>query len=521
MKLATPSEMRKIEARTIAELSISEEQLMERAGESAAFFIRKRYPQARKVLIVCGPGHNGGDGLVVARFLSRAAERSAGQSTDQSTDQSTNRFSSLSPDCRVELLLLEPIGNCKPLVQKQFDKLKDLPIDVIGLADLDFSKVDVVVDALYGIGLDRPLQGGKIEALIQKLNECGQPIVSLDCPSGLNCATGVVGGAGIRASLTLTFGLAKVGFFTPDGKRHSGEGVVLPMGFPAQIVTFEASSTQLITEKIAARLLPDRPLKSNKTNFGNVVVCAGQPGYWGAGVLSTQAAFRVGAGYVTWASEKTPLSELKSHPEVLTCSLREVFSAARRTAAFVVGPGLGTDKATELLLQELIHHHSVPAVIDADALTVIASKGISSLPKKWVLTPHAGELSRLLAVSAAEIEANRFFYARLAAKKYGCLVLLKGYRSLLAAGEKLYVIDSGNPALAKAGTGDVLAGFIGGFMAQGLSSLRAAVLGAYVHGRVADEWVKSGKDVASLVATDLVHDLPNLLSLLRAHKVGR
>jgi NAD(P)H-hydrate epimerase len=274
--------------------------------------------------------------------------------------------------------------------------------------------------------------------------------------------------------------------------------------------------TRRFTERIAAQLLPDRKLTSNKSTFGHVAVCAGRPGFWGAGALASEAAFRIGAGYVTWASEEPPVKLLRAHPEVLTASIADI-AKNPRINAFVVGPGLGVTDATYELLRDL-KRSKVPVVVDADALTVIAARKMAPLPRHWILTPHAGEMSRLLERSSEEINQSRFKTVNDAVEKFNCIVLLKGNHSLVANRKTCQIITSGNPALAKAGTGDVLAGFIGGLLAQGLSPIKAATLGAFIHGAVADEWIKSGKDIASLVASDVIHGLPQYLTKLRGEK---
>lgn len=276
---------------------------------------------------------------------------------------------------------------------------------------------------------------------------------------------------------------------------------------------FWPTGPRRFTRKIAQELLPKRGLTSNKTTFGNVAVCAGHPGFWGAGVLATEAAFRIGAGYVTWASTTPPVEELKNHPEVLTATLSQV-AKNPKVQAFVVGPGLGIGGDTLTLIQQL-QKRTEPVLLDADAITTIAQAKLAPLPKHWILTPHTGEMSRLLGLSSKEIEQDRYAAVAIAQKKYGCVVLLKGRHTLVANKKTCQIITSGNPALAKAGTGDVLSGFIGGLLAQGLSPIKAASLGAYIHGALADKWVSEGNDVASLVASDLVHALPEFLRSLR------
>lgn len=262
----------------------------------------------------------------------------------------------------------------------------------------------------------------------------------------------------------------------------------------------------------AAKSLPKRPQKTHKGSFGHLLVCAGSPGTWGAGVLSSSSAYRCGSGYVTWASFIRPDKQIKQIPEVLIAKLPEAIKN-KRVTAFVVGPGLGVHKKTKKLILDLIKQKAQRVLLDADALTVLAKMKIR-LPESWVLTPHSGEMARLLGLSVTAVDSNRRKAVLEAAEKFGCVVLLKGSGTLVAKAGKVYKIPTGNSALAKAGTGDVLSGMIGAFLAQQMDSLKAALLGAYLHGLLADEWVQA-KDPISLKAMDLVNALPETLYRLR------
>jgi NAD(P)H-hydrate epimerase len=232
----------------------------------------------------------------------------------------------------------------------------------------------------------------------------------------------------------------------------------------------------------------------------------------GAGELAAVAAYRVGSGYVTLASN----AEHVKIPELLTTRPEDesLWGERRRWSAAAIGPGFGVSPETASLMRRLLNLGESRIVVDADAITVAAQERLFPMPPTWILTPHAGELSRILDVDAADIEADRFRYAREAALKTGAIVLLKGFRTLVSDGTNTNVIASGNPALAKAGTGDALTGMITGLLAQGLEPIDAASLGAYLHGRLADEWVKGGNSALSLVASDLAKDLPALLGRL-------
>ncbi len=266
--------------------------------------------------------------------------------------------------------------------------------------------------------------------------------------------------------------------------------------------------------KKAKGLLPRRHKTHNKTFGGKVLIIAGSRGILGAGVLSAAAAARVGAGYVTLLTDSKNFPSTK-HPEFLIHDKKNKLSKTKYSA-HAIGPGLGQSAESLRLLKKIIKVSLPNVVVDADALNLCAKNKLTDLPKNWILTPHEGELSRLLGVSADSIRADRKKAVRDAQKKFGCIVLLKGHHTLIATVEHIYEIQSGNVALAKAGTGDVLTGMITGFLAQGLSSSEAACLGAFIHGWMADQWVRQGKDYLSLLPTDLLEALPQSLFKLRA-----
>ena len=258
-----------------------------------------------------------------------------------------------------------------------------------------------------------------------------------------------------------------------------------------------------------------RTRQSNKSDHGRLLVIAGQPGTWGAAALCCEAAYRMGVGYVTLAladkeqSLRYMVGDIGA--EVLT-AFRDDPKLFANKSAVVIGPGAGVGEKTKELIRGLISSEVRSVLVDADGLTALSEMEDIKLPSTWLLTPHTGELSRLLKVSVEEIDNNRFYFATLAAKKFGCYVLLKGYRSLLAGpDERVAVITSGNAALAKAGTGDVLSGMTGALMAQGLGTVQAGGTAAYLHGRAADDWLRLGRDMKSFMPRDLMGMLPELL----------
>lgn len=498
MRLATIAQSRALDEASTKDYGLSAEVLMESAGALASREIDQFYhPELQRgtLAIVCGPGHNGGDGLVVARHLHSSGHR----------DLAIYLYA---PEPRRSHLYRLQLERCR----LQGIRIVDLEMNPEKLDQL--RSVEVIVDALFGVGLDRALEG-EYARLVDVMNSTKSPIVALDTPSGLHADTGVALGSVIKAAMTLTFGLAKPGFFTADGPQHVGRLRVLPIGFPYEALRGIATTHFLFAERLARRYLPSRRETANKSDFGHLLLIAGHEGMWGAGVLAATSAYRVGAGYVTWASFQRPHSEWTQVPEVLTDVIdlkKSVPWLIKKYSAVAVGPGLGVNEQTAELISELKRSFSGPVVIDADAITTCVQFTLFPLPSHWVMSPHSGELGRVLGVDSREIDRDRYGFAHQGARHTGCHVLLKGFRSILADGKRAMVINAGNSALAKAGTGDVLTGMIGGFLAQGVDTVQGSATASFIHGRMADEWVRVGHDRRSLSASDVATHLPQLMS---------
>jgi hydroxyethylthiazole kinase-like uncharacterized protein yjeF len=520
VRLATVAEAKRIDELAQSRFGLTGEMLMEAAGALSAREIEQSFivelASGKGIAVVCGPGNNGGDGLVVARHLAARG---------------------------VTIYLLAPEKSRSVLFKLQLVRCRKLGLRIINALETPDAlaharQAALIVDALFGIGIKKAIAPPFTQAVAlmqtgtrksRPDDQRAPPVVSLDVPSGLDSDRGIVFGGGpgdlsgdasgaVTASLTITFGLAKPGFFLSDGPRHVGRVRVLQIGYPNELLKTEARSTFAFTETQALRALPSWPATAHKSDHGHALLLAGSDGMHGAALLASTSAYRVGAGYVTLASHEEPLEILKTFPEILTSSaLNEKLWGKRRWTAAGIGPGLGAQGAagakTAELLEKLARISGSRVVVDADALTVLSEQKQKRLPAEWILTPHAGELARLLKCSAEEIESDRFRAARDAAERFGCHVLLKGFRSVVAepGGERASVILSGNSALAKAGTGDVLTGMITGLLAQGVKSMAAAMTGAYIHGRMADEWVRAGNSKRALTATDLRDILPGLL----------
>jgi len=436
------------------------EELMERAGTAVATLVLRDFPG--RVTVVCGRGNNGGDGKVCARVL-----REAGR----------------------DVHLVEAVG--------------------------DLGTPDVVVDALLGIGLkDAPREDAA--RMIDLINAMRCPVVAVDVPSGVNASTGEVPGAAVRATVTVTFGAAKVGLAVAPGRLHAGSVRVAPIGLRP------AGHEHALMPASALMDVPAKERDATKYSAGSVLVVGGSRGLTGAPMLAALAAFRADAGYVAVAAPESALPVLEARlleavkrplPEdgsgrLLPRSLDGILEAAERADAVAVGPGLGRSEGTVELVRLLLEQLDKPVVLDADALWELEPFTRSA---PTVLTPHSGELSRLLGLDARELDEHRLDAVRRAASRFGAVVLLKGPDTLVAAPRAgVLVCDYGTPALATAGSGDVLTGIVATFLAKKLEPQRAAAAAAVAHG-VAAELLEPARGV---VASDL---LPALRLALAGH----
>lgn len=271
------------------------------------------------------------------------------------------------------------------------------------------------------------------------------------------------------------------------------------------------------TLKQAQKNLPQKKKTDNKSKGGKSFLVAGSTGMFGAGVLAATAAARVGSGYVTLVTDQKNFPSHK-HPDFLLTDWKSLWRKNQLISALGIGPGLGKSKQALTILRQLLKNPVPHVVIDADALNLCAQHKLTPFPKTWIATPHEGELARLLGETAEHIRKNRLAAVVKAQKKLKCVVILKGHHTLIADSTRIYQIESGNAALAKAGTGDVLTGMITGFVAQGLPSMEAAGLGAFVHGWMADQWIKDKNDPLSLMPSDLLERLPKAIARIRSGK---
>jgi ADP-dependent NAD(P)H-hydrate dehydratase / NAD(P)H-hydrate epimerase len=476
-------DLRELDRRMIEESGLPGAALMELAGAAATDCIRARYPDGRRIAVVCGPGNNGGDGFVVARRL-----RDAGIDAWLVLAAPAERFGG---DAATMLQVASALG-----VRRRDD--------LVG--------AELVVDALLGTGATGAARGA-IADWIGRIAQHAAPVVALDIPSGVDPTTGTVAGPAIRAALTVSFHGRKLGTAIEPGRSHAGTVVTVPIGLAR---TLEPSPAALAIDVSDLASLPARSPVGTKYDAGAVLVVGGAPGTSGAPLLAARAALRSGAGVVFVAvAPETQAQVANGAAELMVHGTRdpdEVLALARRANAVVLGPGLGRDDAARRLVDALVAAVEVPLVLDADALYALGGRlgELRSRPGPTALTPHAGELARLLAVERDAVSAARLEHVRRAAEAAGCAVLLKGPDTLVATpGEPLRLVETAVPGLATAGAGDVLSGVVAALLARGLPPGQALALAAAAHGAAA---ARAAASLGTFSASDLERPLGALLA---------
>jgi NAD(P)H-hydrate epimerase len=471
--------MREADRVTIDELGVPSLVLMELAAASVTDVVLERFGGSPRVLVACGPGNNGGDGLAVARQLRcRGCEVEAALLA---------RPASLKGDPARQLAMARAFGV----------PLNDCAGDLGRLQEL-LAGCDVVVDALFGTGLDRPLADRWLAA-IQVLDASGRPIVAVDLPSGLSGSSAAVSGECVHALVTVTFGAPKVAHALPPACRCCGDVAVGDIGIPPWVLETQSRLALVEADDVGA-WLPPRSADAHKGHFGHLGVVAGRVGRAGAAALAARAAVTMGAGLVTVATASGAVAPIQAAvPEAMVDPLPQGRDGAAsgdglapllaRATALAVGPGLGTGQGPRRLLERILAEWSGPLLLDADALTLLGTdlERLAGRRAPTVLTPHPGELARLLGRDTAEIAADRLGAAREAAARSGAIVLAKGARTVVAVpDDRALVNPTGSPGLASGGAGDVLTGAIGALLAQALPGREAAAAGAWLHGRAAE-----------------------------------
>jgi NAD(P)H-hydrate epimerase len=410
-------------------------------------------------------------------------------------------------------------GDAK-LNKEILDKLKQKVVavpDESKVKKLDLSGYDVILDAVFGTGLSSDVRG-PLAVAIGRINASGVPVISVDIPSGISSDGGQVMGAAVQAAATVTFGYPKIGHVTYPGAAHTGDITIVDIGIPPDLAPEGPGSTWLLEDSDIAPHFKRRRPDAHKGRFGHLVVVAGSKDKPGAAGLCCRAAVRSGAGLVTLAAPEEVLSRVVvgavEFMGAEAVSAKDVSAFCKGRQAVCLGPGLGTSKEVADRVRRLVSELPLPMVVDADGLNNLAGKLalVKKAPARRILTPHPGEMARLLGATVPEVQKDRLGTARQAAKKSGAVVVLKGASTVVADPDgTAYIVPTGNPGMASGGTGDVLTGIIGGLLSQGHDACQAACLGAYVHGEAGD-LVMETKGQHGLAAGDMIEALPTVLA---------
>ncbi|UCE79544.1 MAG: NAD(P)H-hydrate dehydratase [Nitrospiraceae bacterium] len=526
MKVVTAEEMQDIDRQTIQEFGISGRVLMERAGTAVAEKVKELY-RKRKVIVLCGGGNNGGDGLVAARILHKWKWNV--------TSYVCSPKDKLSPDC---------------LLQYQSAVKKGVSVEFRTVMKSSELSRSLVVDALLGTGINKTVRY-PLAQVISVINSSRADVLAVDIPSGISSDNGQVMGEAVRAGHTITFGLPKIGHKLFPGAHYTGKLDIQDIGFPEELTNSETLQTQTIEQSDAALLLPERFDDSHKGDYGHILLVAGSKGKTGAAMMAAEACLRSGAGMITIGVPETlidvfqarvteemvlPLADngdgslsKKAAPQILRF-------LSKNADILAIGPGIGLTDHTVKIISDLVQKSTAPMVIDADGLNSL-SRGITALKKAKapvILTPHPGEMARLIMqlpefsrktsestkTGAAqrgarkEIESDRIGMVRSFSKIMGVCVVLKGAPTVVAESDgSVYINTTGNPGMATAGSGDVLTGMIAAILGQGLSPCSAAILGPYLHG-LAGDFAAAEFGMHSLIASDITAMLPKAFSSL-------
>jgi ADP-dependent NAD(P)H-hydrate dehydratase / NAD(P)H-hydrate epimerase len=512
MKIVSAAEMREIDRITSDRFAVPSLTLMENAGTAVAEFVLEKYPHAKRIAVICGKGNNGGDGFVAARKLNDAGRE-------------------------VTVVLLASPDDLRGDAAEMFKKLQ-LPSLVLKSHE-DFSSHrshaafngELTVDAILGTGFRPPVSGLYAEA-VAAINAKDVPVVAVDIPSGADAdAMGEQTGAVVRSDAVVTFTAPRPAHVF--GRLARGPTVVAPIGSPQEAIT-STLQLNLITPRDIAPLLGPRPAEANKGSFGHVLVIGGALGKAGAPAMAGMSVLRIGAGLATVATPKSVLATVAGfHPEVMTEAMQETDAGTvsmraleyghldqliKGKTVLAVGPGISRNPETEEFVRTVVGKYELPTVLDADGLNAFegAPEKLNGKNFSLVITPHPGEMGRLLGISAAEVQRDRLNIARNFAKEHELIVVLKGHRTLIAQPNgEVWVNTTGNPGMATGGTGDILTGMIAGMIAQNARDVLNAVIAAvYMHG-LAGDIASDTMGEPCLVATDLIRALPEAFRRVR------
>jgi len=503
--------MRRIEKIAIEELGIPSILLMENAAIRLAEHCMRALAGHKnpKMMIISGPGSNGGDGFALARLM-----HIKGVDTGVIF---VGDMGSVKDDAATYLEIIRKLGvPIEPIPLN--DNLLDVPYTI--------ETCDLIVDAMLGTGLDRNVEGS-FEYMVEMINNYAKHVISIDIPSGVHSDTGQIMGCAVRANETVTLGYPKIGLFVHPGAAYAGEIRMEDISLPAMLINEVNSEAEILTDQEAGQLMPKRGQRSNKSNFGRVVVFAGSNEMPGAAALASSAALAVGGGLVCACvipyvatvvhyTQREIVTRIVSEKNGMYSrkSLETIMDEIERASVIIVGPGIGRNPSVTEFVHELISVSTAPLVLDADALYAVAENVnvLKTLKAPCVITPHPGEMSRLTGLTIPDILENTINVTTEFSKEFNVVTLLKDARTIVANPDNYFYINTtGNNALSKAGTGDVLTGMIAGFAAQGSDLFTASILGAFIHGKAGD-MASAGKSPYGVMATDVIDNTPYIIN---------
>lgn len=499
--VVTQTEMKTIDFQTIHNVGIPAMVLMEQAAMAVSNKMLRKINQKDSILAICGIGNNGGDGIAVARMLKHLGYMA-------------------------DVLVVGDESHGTKEFQQQLQIARNLGVNILNNAKI--SEYNIIIDAIFGIGLSRAVQG-EYAAIIEEINNTDNIVYSVDIPSGIHADHGKVMNVAIRADVTVTFGLLKKGLLLYPGTEYVGELVKADIGFPDRVI--ESVMPKTFTYDLGdKKFLPPRNKNSNKGTYGRVLVIAGSEHMSGASYLSAKAAYRTGAGLVKILTHSNNRIILQTAlPEAIVSTYEDDWYVGNSeiqmkkeiewATVIVIGPGIGMTKTSEYLVNSVLQYATCPIVVDADALNIIARQWKDQnltreqrfqFREQVILTPHVKEMSRLLDCQVGDICDNLPEVIEDVMKQKNCILAIKDARTVVSDGTKVYLNTSGNQGMSTGGSGDVLTGIIAGLLAHGTAPFKATCLGVYIHG-LAGDYAKQEKGTYSLIAGDIIDALSQVL----------